>query len=34
MSNDPEFLKAYSVAKTPGGPAAPAQQTAPATATA
>jgi Grx4 family monothiol glutaredoxin len=34
MVNDPEFLKPYSVAKSAGGPAAPSQQAAPASATA
>ncbi|TVY67460.1 Monothiol glutaredoxin-3 [Lachnellula suecica] len=34
MSNDPEFLKAYSVAKITGGPAVSSQQAAPASATA
>lgn len=34
MSNDADFLKAYSVAKTTSGPAGPAQQAVPATATA
>ncbi|KAG0647876.1 Monothiol glutaredoxin-4 [Hyphodiscus hymeniophilus] len=34
MSNDPEFLKPYSVAKTTGGPAAASQQVDPASATA
>jgi len=34
IANDPDFLKAYSVAKSTESPAAPAQQAAPATATA
>lgn len=34
ISSDPDFLKAYSVAKSAGGPAAPSQQATPTTATA
>ena len=34
ISNDPEFLKAYSVAKSTSAPAAPSPQVTPATATA
>ena len=34
IGNDPDFLKPYSVAKNAGGPVAPSQKAAPATATA